>query len=336
MNNAKKYERDNRGEIEKLIQKAELQRKEFLKEFSLDKITSMKKECYVIGKKDKNTFCYFLEHRLNVYGELKGQANVSKFGVYFSDNQYKYTKKFGSSLDDAFSKLKKEICALIDAGQMENYKKIDESIFAPTVKNKILTVYYPEKYLSILSEEHINMFLYRLGLTEAATNKSGEEKKMLLLEYKNKNKIMRNWDNIIFVKYLYDTFFEGDVKENFFEAHLNFGIKYGYVYKDKIIKERKSNSKNISSVKKDCEGYCQICGRKIDEKYGDCVIEIHHIEYYSISQNDNLDNLIAVCPNHHRLIHKLNPKFDRKTMTFTYPNGYMEKIKRPLHLEQHK
>lgn len=324
---------DKQNDIDKIVAEAESQREEFIKRFPIDKIKTMTKDEYVIGNHSSDTFCYYLDHKLGRYGELKGQSGSNKFGVYFSKKDYQPTKKFGNSVDKAFDNVKKELNALLIAGKDGDLESIKKNHFAQTVKNKILSVYYPDKYLSILSGEHIDIFLYRLNLNESAIGKGYEEKSMLLLKYKNENEIMKKWHNIIFVKFLYDTYFKGDAEECVIEAQLNFNENSGYVYKNKIVKERKIDIKVIEEVKRECNGCCQICGKRTDEKYGDYVIEVHHIDYFSVSQNNKLSNLIAVCPNHHRLIHKLNPRFDRKTLTFIYPNGYKECVKEPRHLK---
>ncbi|WP_186445913.1 HNH endonuclease [Paenibacillus cremeus] len=54
---------------------------------------------------------------------------------------------------------------------------------------------------------------------------------------------------------------------------------------------------------------CQICGFSGKEEYGESVIEAHHIEEFSLTQNNKPDNILILCPNHHRLVHKANGKF---------------------------
>ena len=46
----------------------------------------------------------------------------------------------------------------------------------------------------------------------------------------------------------------------------------------------------------------------------------------------DIDNLLIVCPNHHRIIHAANPTFDRQQKIYIYPNGYAEGLKLNLHL----
>lgn len=93
------------------------------------------------------------------------------------------------------------------------------------------------------------------------------------------------------------------------------------IYQNKIIEELKS----LYKFK------CQICGYSFFDHYGIDIAEAHHIEHYSETHNNNASNIIILCPNHHRIIHKLNPIFDRESMSWKYPDGSRE----ILHLNYH-
>lgn len=99
------------------------------------------------------------------------------------------------------------------------------------------------------------------------------------------------------------------------------------------IKKVRHLSKAIGNSLKVFYGYrCQICGEFIGEKYGSRLIHAHHIDYFTKSLNNNVDNILVVCPNHHYIIHDCNPVFNRKTLLFEYPNGYMEGLKLNFHI----
>ena len=78
---------------------------------------------------------------------------------------------------------------------------------------------------------------------------------------------------------------------------------------------------------------CQITGEAIGNEYGLPVVEAHHIDYFTHSMNNDSSNIIIISPNFHRIIHKNNPEFNRKTLTFDFPNGYKQKIKLDMHLK---
>lgn len=94
------------------------------------------------------------------------------------------------------------------------------------------------------------------------------------------------------------------------------------VYKTSIIKQ----------LKKIYDGKCQLCGCRPFNSVNEDICEAHHIDYFSSSKNNDSANIIILCPNHHRLIHKLNPHYDAARQVFVYPDGRTEDIKINYHL----
>ena len=100
----------------------------------------------------------------------------------------------------------------------------------------------------------------------------------------------------------------------------------------KLVKVRKLTKQIILNLKSIYGYRCQICGKCIGEPYGAKLIHAHHIEYFTKSLNNNASNILIVCPNHHGIIHELNPIFNRQTKEFYYPNGYVDKLVVNFHL----
>lgn len=99
-----------------------------------------------------------------------------------------------------------------------------------------------------------------------------------------------------------------------------------------IVKIRKLNRK-IGENLKLLYGYrCQICGQMIGEKYGSHIAEAHHIDYFVNSLNNDANNQMIVCPNHHSVIHDANPVLDRRRMVYRFDNGAEERIRLNKHL----
>lgn len=123
--------------------------------------------------------------------------------------------------------------------------------------------------------------------------------------------------------------------ERIMEAQFNFDVSddtVGLAQKERIVKIRKLNKK-IGDNLKLLYGYrCQICGKLIGEEYGSHVAEAHHIDYFVKSLNNDASNQIIVCPNHHSIIHDVDPVFDRKRLMYIYSNGFEEKIVLNQHL----
>lgn len=99
-----------------------------------------------------------------------------------------------------------------------------------------------------------------------------------------------------------------------------------------IAKVRKLD-RSIGDNLKQLYGYrCQICGQLIGEEYAAHVVEAHHIEYFVKSLNNDASNQLIVCPNHHSIIHDVNPVFDRTRKLYVYKNGMTEGLLLNKHL----
>lgn len=106
----------------------------------------------------------------------------------------------------------------------------------------------------------------------------------------------------------------------------------GIILKTKVCKIRHLTTTILRDLKI-LYGYrCQVCGQYIGEKYDSNLIHAHHIEYFTKSLNNNTNNIMILCPNHHGIIHDKNPEYNPQEKTFLYPNGYKEGLKLNLHL----
>lgn len=90
---------------------------------------------------------------------------------------------------------------------------------------------------------------------------------------------------------------------------------------------RKYNTRIIDGLKKLYDGRCQLCGSKPLSTFSEDICEAHHIDYFANSHNNDASNILILCPNHHRLIHKLNPHFDITNRCFVFPDGQILKLK---------
>ena len=86
------------------------------------------------------------------------------------------------------------------------------------------------------------------------------------------------------------------------------------------------------TIKRLYGGCCQLCGENAFRGFNADISEAHHIAYFSDSQNNDSSNIIILCPNHHRLIHKLNPKFDYNRGCFVFSENSELRIELDFHL----
>jgi 5-methylcytosine-specific restriction enzyme A len=123
------------------------------------------------------------------------------------------------------------------------------------------------------------------------------------------------------------------------EEELEFDLNYSILDPNARIEERQVNAKirrlnkSISENLKTVYSYrCQICNENFSAKYGCNIAEAHHIDYFSKSMNNDACNIIILCPNHHRVVHKVQPVFDRKKLMLAYESGLVERIVLNSHL----
>lgn len=91
--------------------------------------------------------------------------------------------------------------------------------------------------------------------------------------------------------------------------------------------------RSIGETLKRLYGYrCQMTGELIGEKYGITCVEAHHIIPFTESLNNDTSNIIILSPSYHRIVHQAKPFFNRKQLTYEFPNGLIEKVKIDKHL----
>ena len=180
-------------------------REDFVRRFSLSKISSMKIDDYVQGKQSKTSFCYILERTLRLLGNIGGQPS-SKFGIWYSPSEmrYKYDPRFGDDYKDAFQTIKSSITELLVAGKRHDYENIIANPLNALIKGKILSVYYPDDYLNIFSREHLDYYLRTLDLDTAELMKQNVlYKRDALLAFKDNDKDMKKWSIDMFAVFLH-------------------------------------------------------------------------------------------------------------------------------------
>jgi 5-methylcytosine-specific restriction enzyme A len=77
---------------------------------------------------------------------------------------------------------------------------------------------------------------------------------------------------------------------------------------------------------------CQLCGWSGKSSYQRLICEAHHLQWLSRGGADELDNLVLVCPNHHRVIHAWDAAFDFGDHSFVFSELRREALREPGHL----
>jgi len=182
-------------------------REQFIKDYSVKAISSFKLDDYVIGK-GQPSFCNRIENELNEWGNIHGSP-AKKFGIYYGvegeDQKKKYRigkEQFGTSIDVAFQKVKDSIIELIE--NENDFARLKNNPISPMFKGKILSIYHPDKFLNTFSAKYLDYFINMLGLEN--NSKSALDKQNILLEFKKKDSVMKEWSVFEFNDFLYSSF----------------------------------------------------------------------------------------------------------------------------------
>jgi len=179
----------------------------FLHAFPLKSLKNLTLDEYVIGK-GMPSFCAYVEARTKPWANILG-ATSFKFGVYFgrtkSDptKKYRFVQKFGANTNQAFAAVKRALLDLVDAGRSLRFDDVDANLLSQMFKAKILSLYFPDKFMNVCSRDHIEALALELGIPE---NVFVSEQQHLLLEAKLRNPITKNWSNPKEMTFLYNTF----------------------------------------------------------------------------------------------------------------------------------
>lgn len=160
---------------------------------------------YVVGHHDP-TFCNLAESGTKAWANIQG-ATSFKFGIYFGKTKsdptrkYRFTEKFGTNEKDAFASVKVALLDLVALGAADapDFAAIDANPLSQMFKAKILSLYYPERFLAVCSSEHLEMLGKILGFPEGLPFSQYQN---LLLEAKRGNPATQEWSEPKFMAYL--------------------------------------------------------------------------------------------------------------------------------------
>lgn len=212
-----------RQNFKKEIGKLENRRRDFLKRFPESGIKNLRLDEYAIGTENsKESFCYRMEVELKGLGNFHG-ATAFKFGIYYgktksdSAEKYRFNPRWGKSQEEAFENVKDAIVALLDAAKEENIDLIKKNRLSAMFKGKILSTYYPDRFLNIFAKEHLEYFLDVLGINYQNTDDEIDERQVLVT-FKNSDEVMSEWTIYEFSHFLYVEIGRPAKKENTPEA----------------------------------------------------------------------------------------------------------------------
>mgnify|MGYP002625743627 CR=1 FL=1 len=336
-------------------------RKEFVSDYSLQKISKLKIDDYVIGK-GKNSFCKRLEFDLEGLGQIRGSP-ASRYGIWFGvhgddkTKDYRIANKYSQNngdLQETFKYIKTVITDLLKAGQTENRQEITDNPLSPLVKYKLLYLYFPENYFCTYSREYLEYFADELGLSY--TEKSCEyDLQKALLSWKENTAYTKNISNFIFNGFLYKLFpfektaskEEAESRADDFllnEINKDKNLKVSGKYTDKPKEKTEKvivdghavyprNRKIALNALKIANYKCENDGTHptFISKNGTRYMEVHHLIPMKASDEfeyslDREQNIICLCSNCHNEIHYGNDNNKMIEKLYEKRRALLEKI----------
>lgn len=201
----------------------------FVSKFPLDTLKNLTVDEYVQGT-DDNSFSYWLEFKSILFGI--GGGNASKFGLY-KGKDHKYYRGYGNNkvalsgkpLDTYFSTIITGITSALEFARedrIDEIKTLDIPIWS-MVLQKILSLYYPEKFLLIGSPDVLAECAKDLDV-EHIDLSSGNS---IQINYECKKKLssqpeLQDWDYVALGSFTWERYLD-DSKRDYFIL----GSKYG-------------------------------------------------------------------------------------------------------------
>lgn len=74
----------------------------------------------------------------------------------------------------------------------------------------------------------------------------------------------------------------------------------------------------VEALRDRYSGRCQLCGWAPRAIYRSDLCEGHHVRWLGRGGDDSLQNLVLLCPNHHRAVHRLDAPFDWAEKGFVF------------------
>ena len=182
---------------DEIVDQREKDRLSFVEKFPLIELKNLSIDQFVQGT-DDNSFCYWLEFKKIGFGI--GGGNASKFGIYKTKNKEEivYATGYGKNktylvdqaAKDYFSDLINKIIKALDYTRGDKIDKIRE-LEIPMwnmVLQKILGIYYPDKFLTIGSPTVLIKCAKELGIQNIEHSSDNS----ILINYECKKAISKN------------------------------------------------------------------------------------------------------------------------------------------------
>ena len=255
---------------------------QFVSDFNREKLASMTLEEYSLGRgaDGKDNFCHRLEIDLDELGSMRGISS-EKFGVWSSigNGDYKisrtFKKKHKDDYDQAFEEVRELLVDLYDAGKNEDIAAISSNILHDWLKGKLLSIYFPDRYLNIFDRGMLKKCCDALGIE--LQQQDSVYLRECLYEYYKENETTKNWPLNLFGAFLWTKFRNLDASTLQTEPRMNLEELFKrYLSECVRNNDKKIKVEDLQMLYSDVTVNSYINGiRKINNKFNLNVFEIN-------------------------------------------------------------
>ena len=174
------------------------EREAFLSKYPIESISNLTIEQYTLGD---NSFSHWLLYKLRNIAS-PGNTFISDFGIYTRDgspeilvsNTNSYKKQFGSDYKNAFIYLKNEIVNFLEDVRQKNYSGLENYRINSKVKNRLMIVYFYDRFAPVCTNPSINNCLNSVGIP-FEKDEPMVRKNLRLVEWKKTVPELADWSN---------------------------------------------------------------------------------------------------------------------------------------------
>ena len=309
----KQFEDEELKDANQRFTEAEKLRKKFVHDYPIEYIKQMKIDEYLGTSKDSinnNSFCRRIRYELEGLAHM-GNVYPDFSGVYYKNGDIKVLsrsleKEFGDNVDAAFDRIKNQIVDLLEAAMESDYEAISKCKLHSSFKNKLLLVYYPDKFFPVCTKNTLDKYCSVAGIS-FQKNKDMIYKNIALIKWKEKTYPFCEWSNLLVMK-----FCDWICRKNIKVSNISkYSIEEAKKIDDELVSlELKGQDREAVVKVRVNQG---IFRKRLLDKYSKCCLcNVHkkelllasHIKPWSkCKSNQKLDvnNGLLLCPNHDRL-----------------------------------
>lgn len=197
----------DRAALQPKLAEAEQQRRMILEKFPRETLGTLEIKNYADDRDDRGTLSWLLAGGSQALGKIRGVA-FNAVGIHHLRGSGLYRSSFKDTEDAEkdWIKLREGLvkcCELVESGQWAAINKVPYALNIPSVRTKLLFVYFPDQVLPIYGSTEVAHFMEALGVPpEEGEGKWSAVHNRRLLEYLRSLPELQGWTTLEMVMLL--------------------------------------------------------------------------------------------------------------------------------------